>query len=77
MKEALEQVSSHMNSGNFVDYQFAFECPSHPGRDHLRFIEDHKSEKPQIMLCYQNQKNPRPVRMESLHIVWFHKVGYM
>ena len=76
VEEALEQVGSHMNYGNFVDYQFAFECPSHPGRDHLCIIEDHQSEKPQIMLCYQNQKNPRPVRMESEHIVWFYKVGY-
>ena len=28
---ALEKVSSHMNYGFFLDYQFAFECPSHPG----------------------------------------------
>ena len=77
VKEALEQVGSHMNYGNFVDYQFAFECPNHPGRDHLCIIEDHQSEKPQIMLCYQNQKNPRPMGMESEHIVWFYKVGYM
>ena len=76
VKEALEQVGSHMNYGNLVDYQFAFECPSHPGRDHLCIINDHPSEKPQIMLCYQNQKNCRPVRMETEHIVWFYKVGF-
>ena len=75
LKEALEHVGSHMNYGNFVDYQFAFECPTHPGRDHLCIVKDHPSEKPQIMLCYQNQKNPRPVRMESAHIVWFYKVS--
>ena len=69
MKEALEQVGSHMNYGHFVDYQFVFECSSHPGRDHLCIIEDHQSEKPQIMFGYQNQKNPRLVRMESEHIV--------
>ena len=76
VKEALEQVGSHMNYGNFVDYQFAFECPSHPGRDHLCIVKDHLSEKPQIMLCYQKHKSPTPVRMESEQIVWFHKVGY-
>ena len=32
---SLEQVNSHMNYGFFLDYQFAFECPSHPGREHL------------------------------------------
>ena len=31
---ALEKVSSHMNYDFFLDYQFAFECPSHPGREH-------------------------------------------
>ena len=71
VKEALEQVGSHMNYGNFVDYQFAFECPRHPGRDHLCIVKDHQSEKPQIMLCYQNQRNTRPVKMESEHVIWF------
>ena len=32
---AFEQVWSHMNYGYFLDYQFAFECPSHPGKEHL------------------------------------------
>ena len=72
-KEALEQVGCHMNYGNFVDYQFAFECPSHPGRDHLCIIEG-QSEKPQIMSCYHNKKKTRPLKMESEHIVWFYKV---
>ena len=71
MKDALEQVGSHMNYGHFVDNQFAFECPSNPGRDYLCIVKDHKSEKPQIMSCYQNQKNTRPVQMESEHVVWF------
>ena len=32
MKEALEQIGTHVNYGNFVDYQFALECLSHPRR---------------------------------------------
>ena len=76
VQEALEQVGSHMNYGNFVDYQFAYECPSHPGRDHLCIVKDHQSERPEIMLCYQIHISPTPVRMESEQIVWFHKVGY-
>ena len=32
---SLEHVNSHMNYGIFLDYQLAFECPSHPGREHL------------------------------------------
>ena len=76
MKQALEQVGSHMNYGNFVDYQFAFECPSHPGRDHLCIVKDRQSDKPQIMSCYKNQKSAKPVGMESEQIVWFYKVCY-
>ena len=76
VKQALEQVGSHMNYGNFVDYQFAFECPSHPGRDHLCIVKDRQSDKPQIMSCYKNQKSAKPVGMESEQIVWFYKVCY-
>ena len=37
---ALEQVSSHMNYGNFLDYQFAFKCPRHLGKEHLCVVEE-------------------------------------
>ena len=46
---ALEQVDSHMNYGNFVNYQFTFECPSHPGKEHLCVVEE-QSEETKLML---------------------------
>ena len=36
---ALEQVGFCMNYGYILDYQFAFECPSHPGKEHLCVLE--------------------------------------
>ena len=70
---ALEKVSSHMNYGFFLDYQFAFECPSHPGREHLCVV-DSESDTPRIMSCYKDQKDKKSVRMESVHRVWYNEV---
>ena len=69
---SLEQVNSHMNYGFFLDYQLAFECPSHPGREHLCVVD---SESPKIMSCCQIKKNRISVVMNFSHKVWFYKVS--
>ena len=71
--ESLEQVNSHMNYGSFLNYQFAFECPSHPGREHL-CVADGIFENSKLMMCLQKLKHKKPVRMSSIHEIWFHKV---
>ena len=68
---ALEMVSSHMNYGFFLDYQFAFECLSHPGREHLCVV-DSESDTPKIMSCY---KYKRSIGMETIHKVWYYEVS--
>ena len=70
---SLEQVNSHMNYGFFLDYQFAFACPSHPGREHLCVVEG-ALEIVMLMKCLQNLKHKKPVRMNSTHEIWFDKV---
>ena len=65
LADELEKVSSHMNYGFSLDYQFAFECPLHPGREHL--CSD-QSEAYKVMSCLQTGK---PVTMKSMHKVWF------
>ena len=67
---SLEQVNSHMNYGFFLDYQLAFECPSHPGREHLCVI-DGALENVRVLKCLQDKK---PVKMDYGHNIWFHKV---
>ena len=71
---ALEQVSSHMNYGNFVDYQFAFECPSHPGKEHLCVVEE-QSEVTKLMECLEYLDYRQPEKMESTHTVWWYEVS--
>ena len=74
VEAALEHVSSHMNYGNFVDYQFAFECPSHPGKEHLCVVEE-QSEETKLMECLEYLDDRQPENMGSAHTVWWCKVG--
>jgi len=67
---SLEQVNSRMNYGFFLDYQFAYECPCHPGREHLCVV-DSKSDTPKIMSCYKNPKDKKYICLDSIHVVWF------
>ena len=71
---ALEQVGSHMNYGDFVDYQFSFVCPSHPGKEHLCVVDD-QPEVPKLMECLEDLKHRKPEKMGSVHTVWWHEVS--
>jgi len=73
VKAALDQVSLRMNYNCFLDYQLAFECPHHPGREHLCVIHG-EEEMPKVMKCYHNIRKMKPVKMEDSHTVWFYKV---
>ena len=74
VEAALEHVGSHMNYGNFVDYQFAFECPSHPGKEHLCVVEE-QSEETKLMECLEYLDDRQPESMRSAHTVWWCEVG--
>ena len=71
---ALEQVGSHMNYGNFVDYQFAFECPSHPGKEHLCVVEE-QSEEIKLMECLEYLDDRQPENVGNAHTVWWCEVS--
>ena len=71
-----EKVSSRMNYGYFMDYQFAFECPSHPGREHLCVVDGQESA-PSLMLCLQDLTKKSPMKMSSCHNVWFGEVCHL
>ena len=70
---SLEKVNSHMNYGSFLDYQFAFECPNHLGREHLCVVEE-KLEDVKVFKCLQNFEDKKPVKIDSIHEIWLHKV---
>ena len=75
VEAALEHVGSHMNYGNFVDYQFAFECPSHPGKEHLCVVEE-QSEETKLMECLEYLDDRQPENMGSAHTVWWCEVSW-
>ena len=71
VESTLKTVSSHMNYSFCAEYQLSFECPSHPGRDHLCTVsKDDRS--PHVMLCLSKSE---PVEMQSQHLAWFGKVS--
>ena len=63
---ALEQVGSHMNYGYFLDYKFSFECPRHPGKEHLCVVEE-QSEGTKLMECLEHQDYRQLEKMGSVH----------
>ena len=74
VESTFEKVSSRMNYGYFIDYQFAFECPTHPGREHL-CVCDRSEDKPELMLCLQHLTKKTPVMLSDCHKVWFYQVN--
>ena len=74
MESTFKKVSSRMNYGYFMDYQFAFECPSHPGREHLCVVDGYDTT-PEVMLCLQDLTDKKPERLSCSHKVWFNEVS--
>ncbi len=74
IEATFEKVSSRMNYGYFMDYQFGFECPTHPEEEHVCVVDSNSSCPPQAMLCLQNLKNRSPKDTLSCHRVWFGEV---
>ena len=74
VESTLKTVTSRMNYSFCAEYQLSFECPSHPGRDHLCTVGRNESS-PYVMLCRKENDRPRPVEMQSQHLAWFGKVS--
>ncbi len=70
IEATFEKVSSRMNYGNFMDYQFGIACPAHPEEDHVCVV-DRECSSPQAMLCLQNlqQSTSGNVKL-SQSLVW-------
>ena len=73
VKATLELVCSKMNYPFQIGYNLAFECPDHPGREHLCTV-DRDDPSPQVMQCVQS-KNRQLVRLEPQHLLWFNEVS--
>ena len=67
----LKRVTSHTYHQLDMKYKYCFECPKHPGRDHLCVLA---KEGAKFMECLQNPKRKKPICLESMHRVWFEEV---
>ncbi len=74
VKATLELVCSKMNYPFQIGYNLAFECPDHPGREHLCTI-DRDDTSPQVMQCV-HYKNHDLVRLQPHHLLWFNEVSH-
>jgi hypothetical protein len=76
VESTLKSVTSQMNYNFDAEYQLAFECPTHPGRDHLCVVES-AQDAPQSMLCLYNARDVQPKEILSQHSIWFEEVNVM
>ena len=67
----LETVTSHIYHQLDMKYKYCFECPKHPGKDHLCVLA---KEGAKFMECLQNPKRKEPIRLKPVHGVWFGEV---
>ena len=74
VESTLKTVTSRMNYKFTAEYQLGFECPSHPGREHLCVV-DGDDPSPHVMCCLENVHSPTPVDMQPQHLVWFGNVS--
>ena len=74
VESTLKTVTSRMNYTFSAEYQLGFECPSHPGREHLCVVNS-DDPSPHVMCCQGDMDNLEAVDMQSQHLVWFREVS--
>ena len=73
IEATLEHVHSYMKYSSSARFQYGFECPSHPGKEHLCVLKKLTSNK---FFCIQNRKKNAVLLMKDLkYTVWFQKVN--
>ena len=73
VESTLKTVTSRMNYSFTAEHQLAFECPSHPGRDHLCTVKSGEVS-PRFMCCLENSELPRRVKMLNRQLIWLKQV---
>ncbi len=74
IEDTLKKASSRMLNYNIdLDYQFAFDCRSHEGENHLGVV-DKTDRIPEVMTCLFNPNNPQAVVLTNRHLIWYGQV---
>ncbi len=74
IEDTLKEASSRMNYSSYMDFQFAFDCRSHEGRNHLGVVDGAIS-LPKFMKCLLNPDNPQAVVLTNKQLIWYGQVG--
>ncbi len=70
IEDTLKKASSRMNYNSSMDYQFAFDCRSHEGRNHLGIVHEVESI-PSAMTCVNNSQG---IALQNRHLIWYGQV---
>ncbi len=70
IEDALKKASSRMNYNSSMDYQFAFDCRSHEGGNHLGIVHEVESI-PSAMTCVNNSQG---IALQNRHLIWYGQV---
>ncbi len=73
IEATLKKASSRMNYNIDMDYQFAFDCRSHEGENHVGVV-DKADQIPEVMTCLFNPDNPQAVVLTNRHLIWYGQV---
>ncbi len=73
IEATLRKASSRMNYNIDMDYQFAFDCRSHEGENHIGVV-DMADQIPEVMTCLFNPDNPQAVVLTNRHLIWYGQV---
>ncbi len=73
IEDTLKKASSRMNYNSSMDYQFAFDCRSHEGENHIGVV-DKADQISEVMTCLINPDNPQVVVLTNRHLIWYGQV---
>ncbi len=73
IEDTVKKACSRMNYSSCMDYQFAFDCRSHEGGNHLGVVDGAHSV-PKVMKCLFNPGSPQAVALTNRHLIWYGQV---
>ncbi len=73
IEDTLRKAGSRMNYSSYMDYQFAFDCRSHEGGNHLGVVDGAHSV-PKVMKCLSNPDSPQAVVLTNRQLIWYGQV---
>ena len=72
LESTLKDIHSYMKYSSSARFQYGFECPTHPRKEHLCVLKNLTSNR---LLCLQNPKKRTVLPMKDMkHTVWFKQV---